>query len=141
MSFLDVLLYVRLYIYIYIYIYIYNIYNILSNIAIIVFQRKSPSLITLNAALSRINDFIWLYLSTCDDNIIAYNMMYKLTLITYMYTSLLQKHSIKNTQKFSLCIRSRNSFLSSFSILQRNFEPRFPNSRAVSNRWKMFSNE
>ena len=63
--------------------------------------------------------------------IIAYDMMHKLTLVTYMITSLLQKHSIKNNQKFSLCIPSRNN--SQFQYLQRNFAPRFPNSRATQN--------
>ena len=59
------------------------------------------------------------------------NMMQKLTLIAYLYliTSQLKKHSIKNDQKFSLCILTVNSYCPpNFKISQLSFAPTFPSS-------------
>ena len=49
-------------------------------------------------------------------------MIHKLTLGTLLMASLLQKHSIDNDQKLSLCILTRNSYSpSSFKICHLNF--------------------
>ena len=61
---------------------------------------------------------------------------YSWTFLTFLITSLLKKYSIKNNQKFSLCIStdiySTNSYSPlSFNIFQRNFVLIFPNSRTT----------
>ena len=47
-------------------------------------------------------------------------MIHKLALVTYLITSYLKKESIKNDQKFSLCIPTVNSYSPpTFNIFQR----------------------
>ena len=69
----------------------------------------------------------------------TYDMMHKLTLLTYLITSFLKNDSIKNNQKFSLHIPTRNSYLSpSFNIFQRSFLPKIPNTRPTYSLSKKF---
>ena len=42
--------------------------------------------------------------------IIAYHMMHKLTIITYLIKSLLKEHSVKNDQIFSLSIPTNTCY-------------------------------
>ena len=59
-------------------------------------------------------------------------MMHKLTLKTYLVMSLLKKHSVKNDQKFPLCILGGNNCSPrSFNIFKRNLVPILSNKRPI----------
>ena len=66
-------------------------------------------------------------------------MIHKLTLTTYLITSFVKKHSVKNFHKFSLHILTINCHsLPSFNISVQNFVLIFPDSSATQNSFGRF---